>query len=154
MFKPSDFFEFAKELEGYTFRYVDACKRTMISRMYYAVFLSVREIIKDKLQGTAVKSMYDSLYRSPFIHRVVLDITHIANPHTKNLLQDLQSERQDADYRLPITDLAERLNGASRITKELFNKIPSLMSEIDQRLSQIQDKVEEWQAKESRRLSG
>ena len=86
MFDPHDFYEFAKELKNITSQYQEANKRTIISRMYYASFLIIRDLLKDKLQKTTVKAQFDALYTDPNIHGLVMDAILIADGHARSLL--------------------------------------------------------------------
>lgn len=152
MFKPHDFFEFAKELKNFTSQYPEANKRTIISRMYYASFLVIRDLLKDMLQNTTVKAQFDALYTDPCIHGVVMDALNIADTHTRNLLHTLRKKRNEADYRLRSKNWNKEINQVLPITEKLIaRKATDLPSKFSQHLATIQTKVEIWFSRMSKR---
>jgi hypothetical protein len=152
MFDPHDFYEFAKELKSITSQYQEANKRTIISRMYYASFLIIRDLLKDKLQKTTVKAQFDTLYTDPYIHGLVMDAILIADGHARSLLYTLRKKRNDAEYKMRSKNWDEEIEKVSQITKELIvNKFPGLPSKFDQQLPTIQDKVEMWFSRKCKR---
>lgn len=150
LFNPQDFFEFAKELRGCTFRYSEANHRTMMSRLYYASFLTIREYIRVELAKTPVESLYEELSKDPLIHGVVGQIVNIADTYTRGLLHKIRKKRIQADYQLQIKGLplSVRVNQSFLLTEKLFKKqIPLLPSQISRNIMAIQHKVREWYSK-------
>ena len=155
MFRSLDFFEFAKELRGSTFTYQEASQRTMISRLYYACFLAIRDQIKQQVQNTSVKSLYDSLYTDPYIHGVVMDVANIADRHARNLLRKLRDKRNNADYKPRMRNLSSETDNAFRMAETLVTqRIPNIPNKIVQHLNRIQDKIEEWHIRQAKRIRG
>jgi len=145
MFNPQNFFEFAKELKNVTSQYSEAKKRTIISRMYYASFLVIRDLLKSELQNTTVKPQFDALYTDTYIHGVVMEALQVSDIHTRNMLRNLRRKRNDADYRLKSKNWDREIEDVSRKTEELIVRRSSgLPAKFGQHLNTIQSIVEKW----------
>lgn len=152
MFDPHDFYEFAKELKNFTSQYPEANKRTIVSRMYYASFLIIHDLLKDTLKNTNVKAQFDALYTDPNIHGLVIDAVRIADKHVRNLLHTLRKKRNYAEYRMKSKNWDKEVEEVSQITEELIVKnAPDLPSKFSQNLGVIQDKVELWFSRKCKR---
>lgn len=152
MLNPHDFFEFAKELDNFACQYPEAKKRTIISRMYHASFLVIRDLLKAVLQSTTVKSRFDALYTDPTIHGVVMEAVEVSDIHARNLLRTLRRKRNDADYKLRSKDWDREIEDVSRKSEEIIvRKAPALPAKFTQNLTAIQDIVEKWFVRKSKR---
>ena len=152
MFNPKDFFEFIKELGSFACRHQEAKKRVIVSRMYYAPFLMIRGILKTKLQSTPVKSWFDVLYTDSCIHGVVMEALEVSDIHTRNLLHTLRRKRNDADYKLRSKNWDREIGDVTPIANELIvNTTSNLPQKFSEHISAIQDIVEKWFIRKSKR---
>lgn len=102
---PLDFYELAKEVGSFSSSFPEALKRTIVGRMYYAIFLMIREELGTSLRSSTVKPMYDSLSQKGAIHSVIVDaLKEIERSnHLGHVLYGMHRRRRTADYKLNVT---------------------------------------------------
>lgn len=97
-FHPEDYLKFAKSLlENEYLEKNPALCRSVVSRSYYAAFLTAREQI-DKIDGEKIKYFDVSGRKRYDIHKQVKEILGYADNGVSRLLKSLRDWRNDADY--------------------------------------------------------
>jgi len=103
-FSPDSFKELAKQLmQDPDYRVVDEARyRTVVSRFYYAVFLEIRERIRQFLQTLDAETfrLFMYFFKTGEIHAIIREILHLLDPFVGNIFSKLHLERRKADYEL------------------------------------------------------
>lgn len=99
---PLDFYKFAKEVKGYSSNFPEALKRTIVGRIYYAIFLMIRDDLEVSLKHSGAGPMYKSLSQKGLIHSLISAVLRKVERtnHLGNLLYGMRRRRGTADYKL------------------------------------------------------
>jgi uncharacterized protein (UPF0332 family) len=123
-FDPIFFLKLAQELYVKNYYEIEeAAKRTSISRAYYAVFLILRESIRNKL--TNLQPMYTyfvKVTRSGLIHSCIREILQKTNISMGKMYSKLFVLRKKSDYELNTTIGHKEVEEALRIAKRILEE--------------------------------
>ena len=97
---PLDFYELAKEIRKNKSAFPEALKRTAVGRIYYAIFLLIREDMRAAITETSEAFMYEKLSISGSIHSLLVSALKEVQPdnHFGNVLFGMGKRRRKADY--------------------------------------------------------
>lgn len=138
-FNPADFLLIAERLfrdERYR-KIEDARARTVIGRAYYAIFLSVRELLRKELsRGPDISRKYGRIVRTGMAHSCIRD-TLITLDYTLGQFFDrLNKLRRDSDYDLRSEikdkDAEEALSLAREIASRYHNIVKGIRSKFQE----------------------
>lgn len=146
---PLDFYELAKEVGSFSSSFPEALKRTIVGRIYYAIFLMIRK----ELGTSAVKPMYDSLSQMGLIHSVIVGaLKEIeSSNHLGNVLYGMGRRRRTADYKLNV-----RRNWDQEITdnisdaEELLRNKSRMQTMFSRKSLEIDNLILRWHSKISK----
>ena len=149
---PLDFYGLAKELKTRSSSYPEALKRTIVGRIYYAIFLMVRDELAVALRGSQVEPLYGSISQMGAIHTLVMDaLSKIERDrHLSNVLYGMRRRRGTADYR---TQTSRMLNWDNEIddivsmADEVLQNRPRLQPSFSQKLFEIETLVTLWHSR-------
>ena len=131
-FDPRDFLELSEQLHtDQRYSHIrEAVLRTTISRAYYAVFLIIRELVREKLSNTQLIYPFEDVSTSGLIHSCIKEILSRIDRYLGYVYGKLFMMRKRADYELNITiadkDAAEAIGVARKLMGSL-TKIHGLM---------------------------
>lgn len=146
---PLDFYEFAKEIRSNASNFPEARKRTILGRIYYAVFLLVRDELGLSLQNSQFKSVYDSLSRQGPIHSLIVDVLKEveASNHLGNVLYGMGRRRRDADYKMHITKNWDReISDSISDAEEMLRNRTTMQTLFSQKGPEIDTLIASWQS--------
>jgi uncharacterized protein (UPF0332 family) len=123
-FDPILFLKLAQELyvKDY-YKIEEAARRTSISRAYYAVFLILRESIRNKL--TNLQPMYTyfiEVAKYGLIHSCIREILQKTNMFMGKMYSRLSFLRKKSDYELNTTIGHKEVEEALRIAKRILEE--------------------------------
>lgn len=150
---PLDFYGFAKEIRSSASSFPEALKRTILGRIYYAVFLLVRDDLSSSLQNSAYKLVYDSMSREGLIHSLVVDALKEveASNHLGNVLHGMGRRRRDADYKMHITKNWDReINDSISDAEEMLRNRTTMQVLFSQKGPEIDTVIAIWSARVAR----
>ncbi|MBC7094869.1 hypothetical protein [Thermococcus sp.] len=152
VFDPDGFFRLAEILESRDYKELErvnsakegdknlqnleeALFRTIISRLYYYVFLTFREIIKKQIKEHN-PYLYDTLEYKSFwddhrIHGFVADVLSEISSDYGGFIKSLRRLRNDADYRLEKIITENEINKARSIVNKLINELNLISQELE-----------------------
>jgi len=126
-FDPELFKELAETLlYDSDYDYIDEARcRTVISRLYYAIFLRIRETLLSVFRELNARTLdlFKRLYRTGEIHATIRDVLMFIDPFIGHLFANLGQLRRDADYNLRKRILPEETEEALRNARELQNSL-------------------------------
>lgn len=132
-FNPTDFLKLAEQLcrdDRYQ-HVIQAALRTSISRAYYAAFLTVREIVKVKLQDTELVYLFEEVARSGLVHSCVKRIIGRIDRYMEKIYGKLFKMRKESDYSLSIVVTSKDVEEALRIAKEVISLSKELSNSLE-----------------------
>jgi hypothetical protein len=147
---PLDFYEFAKEIRSNTSFFPEALKRTILGRIYYAVFLFVRDDLSLSLQSSPLKLAYDSMSREGLIHSLVVDALKEVETsnHLGNVLFGMGRRRRDADYKMHITKNWDReISDSISDAEEVLRNRSIMQTLFSQKGPEIDSLIANWSAR-------
>lgn len=145
-FVPADFMRFAEKLmSNHSYDAVDEARlRTVVSRSYYYVFLSLRESFRDKLRVDAqLYSLFDSISKSGIAHSVILHITKRLDYTVGNWIAALHKYREEADYKIDITVRSSKAHYSLLIANQAMGMEPEIISILPKKAHEIKRILEE-----------
>ena len=132
-FEPRTFYDLATHLKDRLLHTIprelkQATDRTCISRAYYAVFLSLRDKIlalpfRDAELRRRIKHTNDA-------HAIVAETIRIIDADVGDLIVNLRTLRNEADYRTDIALPPDKVDQAFKIASEIFSKSALVISKI------------------------
>jgi uncharacterized protein (UPF0332 family) len=147
---PLDFYELSKEIRSSSSRFSEALERTIVGRIYYAIFLMVREELRTALKGSRYESLFDSLSQKGVIHSLVVQaLSKIeVNRHLSNLLYSMRRRREAADYRMRGTKNWQReIDDTILEAEEILQDRSRLQPSFSQEIAEIETLVLTWHSK-------
>ena len=147
---PLDFYEFAKEIRPNTSNFPEAMKRTIVGRVYYAIFLMVRDELGQSLQNSQFRSVYDSLSQQGPIHSLVVNVLKEveASNHLGNVLYGMGRRRRDADYKMHMTKNWDReINDSISDAEEMLRNRTTMQTLFSQKGPEIDTVIVSWSAR-------
>lgn len=146
---PLDFYEFAKEMRALACKYAEASKRTIVSRIYYAIFLMVRDELNRSLVGSSIKSLYDSVSQRGPIHTMVVQaLGKIGDGHMEGILRHMQRRREGADYKmLKIADWESEIADIILEAEEILQNKSNLQPGFSEESYEIEQLITFWHSK-------
>ena len=116
-----------------------ARKKTAISRLYYYVFLEIREIIRSKLSPSQLQKLEAEKGK---VHKLLIELLQELNlTRESRNLKKLRDIRNFADYNLQMGGVEVSLSEAKKLTKNLegsFQKIRDLPdSQVQQAFNSV-----------------
>lgn len=147
---PLDFYNLGKQLRSYTCSFPEALKRTIVGRIYYAIFLMVRDELGASLKGSYVEALYDSVSQKGVIHSLVIEALSKTDPnlHLRGILSGMRRQRDAADYRIRTTKNWDReINDIISMADTILQSKSLLKPSFDQEIGDIELLVLEWHSK-------
>ncbi|NHV05719.1 MAG: HEPN domain-containing protein [Thaumarchaeota archaeon] len=148
-FNPKDFYDLALYIKNYYTvpeNLKEATNRTCISRVYYAVFLLLREkILALPLWDSETKKRIENTNDA---HAIVADAIKNVDPKIGNFITNLRSLRNKADYKIDIEMNEEKVEYVFRIASEIFTNLDATMSKV-----KASDIISAWHRIQERRTS-
>lgn len=136
---PLDFYELSKEIRNSTSSFPEALKRTIVGRIYYAVFLTIRDELGIALRGSRYESIYRSISQKGVIHSLVWRaLREVNDGHLSSVLHRMRRRRDAADYRMQIIRNWEReIDDCILDAKEILQSRATLQPGFSQRFAEI-----------------
>jgi uncharacterized protein (UPF0332 family) len=144
---PLDFYEFAKEIRSSTSSFPEAKKRTIVGRVYYAVFLMIRDELGQSLVNSPLKSVYDSLSQQGLIHSLVVDVlkTIETSSYLGNVLYGMHRRRRTADYRMQAAkNWDNEINDIVADAEEMLRNRSTMHTMFSQKGPEIDTVIASW----------
>ena len=122
--------------------YLDNAKqKTVIDRLYYYVFLEIREIIKAKLSPSQLEKLESNNIRGK-IHRILINFLYkVGLTEEGRNLWKLRNIRNFADYNLLMGGVEVSLSEAKKLTKNLENSFQKIMDLPESQVQQAFNSV-------------
>ena len=143
MIEPKHFKQISYLIERWSIpSYLDNAKqKTAIGRLYYYVFLEIREIIKAKLSPSQLEELESGNLRGR-IHIILINLLYkVGLTEEGRNLWKLRDIRNFADYYLQMGGVEASLSEAKKLTKNLedsFQKIRNLPeSQVQQAFNSV-----------------
>lgn len=139
-FDSKDFLKLAEQLYGdQSYKHVrEAALRTSISRVYYAIFLFMRELVRAKLSGTWLIDPFSKVSESGLIHSCIKRIIGRANRYMEEMYGKLFRMRKESDYDLDATIKFKDVEEAIGMAKKIIDLSERLYDSIEaQKISDI-----------------
>ncbi len=123
-FNPIDFLQLARQLykDRDYIQIQQAAYRTSISRIYYAVFLLLRELISEKAVETSLAMEYSTIAKSGRIHSFIKKSLERSDRYLGKIYGSLFLKRKHADYEMEKEFYAKDIEEALKISEEIMNK--------------------------------
>lgn len=147
---PLDFYNLGKQLRSYTCPFPEALKRTIVGRIYYAIFLMVRDELGASLKGSYVEALYDSVSQKGVIHSLVIEALNKTDLdlHLRGVLSGMRRQRDYADYRIRTTKNWDiEINDIILMADTILRSKSKLKPSFDQKICDIESLVAEWHLK-------
>lgn len=147
---PLDFYNLGKQLRSYTCPFPEALKRTIVGRIYYAIFLMVRDELGASLKGSYVEALYDSVSQKGVIHSLVIEALNKTDLdlHLRGVLSGMRRQRDYADYRIRTTKNWDiEINDIILMADTMLRSKSKLKPSFDQKICDIESLVAEWHLK-------
>lgn len=147
---PLDFYNLGKQLRSYTCPFPEALKRTIVGRIYYAIFLMVRDELGASLKGSYVEALYDSVSQKGVIHSLVIEALNKTDLdlHLRGVLTGMRRQRDYADYRIRTTKNWDiEINDIILMADTILRSKSKLKPSFDQKICDIESLVAEWHLK-------
>ena len=123
-FNPIDFLRLARQLykDRDYIQIQQAAYRTSISRIYYAVFLLMRELISKKAAETSLATEYSKIAKSGRIHSFIKKSLEKSDRYLGKIYGSLFLKRKLADYEMEKEFYAKDIEEALKISEEIMNR--------------------------------
>ena len=145
-------YQLTKELDGFPSKFTEAKERTIVSRIYYSIFLTIRELIRQEVKNTPAEPLYDKL-QDTYIHAVVMESLAECDKHFKNLLFALRKGRNEADYNIQTSNYGSP-NDNFVIAEELITHYNEISTSLKANSYEVQEIISKWfRIKEQRNSS-
>jgi len=120
-FDSEDFLKLSEQLyaDQRYYHIREAALRTTISRAYYAVFLTMRELVRRKLTNTQLIYQYEDISTSGLIHSCIKKIISKVDKYIGYMYGKLLMMRKRADYELGTAIVDKDAEEAIEIAKRL-----------------------------------
>ncbi|RLE48412.1 MAG: hypothetical protein DRJ18_02100 [Candidatus Methanomethylicota archaeon] len=132
-FDPKNFLELSEQLytdQSY-YHIREAALRTTISRAYYAVFLTMRELVRKKLSNTQLIYSFEDISKSGLIHSCIKRIMDRVDKYLGYVYGKLFMMRKRADYELNITIGDKDAEEAIGIARKLMDSLTKIYDSIE-----------------------
>jgi uncharacterized protein (UPF0332 family) len=143
LFDPMNIYQFTKELEGFDSQFVEAKERAIVSRVYYSIFLTIRELLRKEVKNTPAEPLYDQLYKDAYIHAVVIESLAQCDVHSKSLLSSLRKNRNEADYNIDTKNYGSVRDNFSN-AEELTKRYTDISQGFKSNSYEIQEIISKW----------
>ncbi len=132
-FDPKNFLELSEQLytdQNY-YHIREAALRTTISRAYYAIFLTMRELVRKKLSNTQLADLFEDVSKSGLIHSCIKKIMDRVNKYLGYVYGRLFMMRKGANFELNITICDKDAEEAIGIARELMDSLTKIRDSIE-----------------------
>ena len=122
--KPSDFYDFARDLHSGKDDKGEACHRTVAGRFYYAAFLAIREVVRTNTADPAYDFKHTQLAGT---------LTADADPDVREMGQRvdaLRKLRSKSDYRTASTVSKMEVSLREADVKAVLRTLPTIQAKI------------------------
>ena len=132
-FDPKNFLELSERLytdQNY-YHIREAALRTTISRAYYAIFLTMRELVRKELSNTQLIDLFEDVSKSGLIHSCIKKTMDGVDTYLGYVYGRLFMMRKRADYELNITIGDKDAEEAIGIARELMDSLTKIRDSIE-----------------------
>jgi len=132
-FESKNFLELSEQL--YTdqryYHIREAALRTTISRAYYAVFLTMRELVRRKLSNTQLIRPFEDISTSGLIHSCIKRIMDKVDRYLGYVYGKLYMMRKRADYEVNIAIVDKDAEEAIGIARKLMDSLTKIYDSME-----------------------
>ncbi|WP_048091643.1 hypothetical protein [Geoglobus acetivorans] len=156
-FCPEDFYELGKKLKNDNnyIRFDEARKRTSASRVYYSLYLKLRDELLRYLLGSSVYPQLSEVAESGLMHSCLLEILKKVDLQSSYKFGSLQELRKKSDYEVDISVGDNEVEDAIAIYEELSRKIPDLLkrvsNDVDRKNSRVREVIQRYYERKHKR---